>query len=118
MAHPPRPILLVEDSEDIRELLVEVLDLAGLRAEGVADGAGALAWLARGGRPALVLLDFQLPDMDGHTLLARLDAGTQLAGVPVVGISGSEVRNPRLAFTLRKPLGVDELLAAVRRALG
>lgn len=111
------PLLVVEDSADTREMLAEVLELEDHRVELAADGCEALAWLARGERPRLVLLDFHLPDAEGGELLDRLRALPAMQGVPVLAISGAEVRHPDLAGVLRKPFGVDELLRAVSRLL-
>ena len=74
--------------------------------------------------PQLVLLDIQLPDLDGHALLPRLRAHPPLAQVPVIAVSAdatpaSIARARAAGFDdyLTKPLDTDGLLAAVRALL-
>ncbi|MEO0324900.1 MAG: response regulator [Myxococcota bacterium] len=91
----PRRILLIEDSEPDRELLRVALarldDPPGL--EEAATGEAGLASLQESldgaNLPALVLLDINLPGVDGHEVLARIRTRAGIAGVPVVMLSTS-----------------------------
>jgi len=91
------PMLVVEDSDEDYEVTVRVLRELGVRNpfERVRDGVEIDAFLARrdayanAGRPALMLLDLNLPGADGRALLARVRADPVLRGVPVVVISTS-----------------------------
>jgi CheY-like chemotaxis protein len=111
------PILLVEDDADLRDVLVELLSLEGFQVEGAANGAEALDWLARGERPALVLLDFWMPKMNGQAFLERVGAHPGLAGVPVVAITTSPLEHTAVRATLRKPFDMASLVATVRQLL-
>lgn len=76
-----RAALIVEDDDDIREVLRDLLEDAGYTVQEVADGVTALATLRASTRSLLVLLDNLLPGMDGADLLATLedDAADDLA---------------------------------------
>lgn len=115
MSGAPRVVLLVEDEHDLRSTLEELLAEEGFQVVAAADGAIALEWVLGGGRPALVLLDFYMPRLNGWDFLERLEALMGAHGVPVVAMSGSEVHHPALAATLRKPFELGEFVDLVRR---
>lgn len=117
MAALPGLILLVEDNLELRETLEELLFDEGCRVVGTADGLAALEYLSRGERPALVLLDFFMPRMNGWDFLERLAADPALDGMPVVAMSGSLVAHPLVVATLRKPFDFTELIELVHRFL-
>ena len=80
-------ILYVDDDPDIRDVAVMALELDGeLDVRACASGAEALAE-APGFRPALILLDVMMPQMDGPTTLAGLRADPRTADIPVVFIT-------------------------------
>jgi two-component system KDP operon response regulator KdpE len=113
-------ILVVEDDEETRRVVVRELSARGYRVEEAADGASALdRWERR--RPDLVLLDLGLPDVDGLRLIGRIrrDATT-----PIVILSGRYEEKEKVEALERgaddyvtKPFGVDELNARLRVAL-
>jgi DNA-binding response OmpR family regulator len=82
-------VLVVDDDDDLRHLLVERLQADGLRARGAADGGEALALIAAR-RPALVLLDLLMPEVDGWEVLRRLRADPATAELPVVVLSARD----------------------------
>lgn len=96
----PRPakMLLVEDNEDDVELTLKALEDSKLRLEisVVHDGPSALAFLRREGdftgqsRPDLVLLDLNLPLMDGREVLSEIRKDPELTDIPVVVLTTSE----------------------------
>lgn len=92
MEGKPR-ILGVDDSLTIRRALEIVLKPAGYELELAADGAGAID-MAKAVNPALILLDFILPDMRGTDVCRRLAADPDTAHIPIVLISakGAEIR--------------------------
>lgn len=77
------PVLVVDDEPMIRCYVVELLRDAGYRADAVATATAALAWIDAC-RPALILLDVVLPDLDGLTLCRQLKADPKTADVPVI----------------------------------
>jgi CheY-like chemotaxis protein len=112
-------ILLVEDDSAIRETVSECLTAEGYRVDAAENGADALARLARGERPALVVLDLVMPVMDGAELVANVRREPRLAGLRLLlmtaAISVPGMTLPTVDATLLKPFDLDELLAAVAR---
>jgi len=119
-AAPPHvhcPILIVEDDEDLREMMAQLLALEGFKAETAANGREALAYLAQGDRPDVILLDLMMPVMDGWEFRRHQVTDPALAAVPVVVLSALEPARAEalqgVAF-LKKPLDFDRLLELVR----
>ncbi len=123
-ARPSGPILVVDDDADFRAYVVVLLSRAGFPATlDSATGEEALA-AARAERPALVLLDVFLPDINGFEVCRTLrdEFGDDL---PIIFISGERVEPADRAVGLLvggddylvKPVDRDEFLARVRRAL-
>ena len=116
-------VLLVEDNPDLLHFASVTLRLAGYRVLTATDGPQGLT-LARGKRPALVLLDLRLPGLDGWEVLAALRADPALQAVPVVVLTASaephwqeRARQAGATAYLVKPVSADDVLAAVERAL-
>ena len=87
-AQPGRRLLLVDDAADVRMLLQVLLELDGWTVLLAADGpAGVAAALAE--RPDVVVLDVQLPGLDGPEVLRALRARPETASIPVVFLTGS-----------------------------
>jgi CheY-like chemotaxis protein len=117
-------ILLVEDSHADAILIQEALRQAAVEEEieRVVDGEAALARL-RGGAPlpGLVLLDLNLPGLDGRAVLAEVKADPRLREIPVVVLTTSSAPAD-IAFAyghhansyVRKPLGLDALMDAAQ----
>src|ERR1700734_4519687 len=84
---PPEEILVVDDDEDLRHALGEVLEEAGYRVRAATNGRDALAQMVGGLLPDLSLLDLLLPEMDGWGLMAEMKARPALATIPVVVVS-------------------------------
>lgn len=85
-ATEPARILVVDDIEANRDLLVRRLQREGHATEVATNGHEALEWLVKGGFD-LMLLDIMMPEMNGYELLERMRADTQLCHVPVILIS-------------------------------
>jgi two-component system cell cycle response regulator DivK len=81
-------ILVVEDNERNRKLVRTILEFRGFEVVECEDGAPSLE-LARAHKPALVLMDIQLPTMDGITALGKLRADAETASIPVVAVTAS-----------------------------
>jgi CheY-like chemotaxis protein len=112
-----RSILVVDDEGGTIDVLIAVLADAGYVATGASNGQEALAQL-RGTLPDLVLLDLEMPVLDGAGTLRAIAADPRLAALNVVLMSGipesmvkRRCRGHR-AF-LRKPFSLDELLETV-----
>lgn len=115
-------ILVVDDEDDIRTTISDILEDEGYAVSVAADGAAARTEVARG-QPDLILLDVWMPDVDGITLLREWsrDGGMRC---PVVILSGhgtveTAVEATRLGAVdfVEKPLSLAKLLRTVARAL-
>lgn len=112
-------ILVVEDNEKNMKLLRDVLRAAGYRTLEASTGGQALM-LATEHRPALVLMDIRLPDMDGVEALSRLRMGERTAYIPVLAVTAQAMKGDSERFKeagfdgyLSKPLDIDGLLVTV-----
>ena len=117
---PPRahcPVLIVEDDEDLREMMAQLLMLEGFQAATVANGREALDYLHTTEKPSVILLDLMMPVMDGWEFRRRQQADPNLAPVPVIVLSALDPTRTAtvdaVAF-LKKPLDFDRLLELVR----
>jgi diguanylate cyclase len=87
---PAAPIAIIADDEDLgRLLLAETAEASGLRAMSFDDGAAALN-AALSQEVAIVLLDVDMPGMDGYAVCRRLRAEARFASVPIVMVTGHE----------------------------
>lgn len=118
-----RRVLVVDDQEDIREMARLVLTGAGHEVVTANSGRDALR-LAREASYDLVLLDINMPEMDGWATLRLLRADEAHDGLPVAMFSvKSEVRDKIAGLKdgaidyITKPFGVDELASRVSRIL-
>jgi len=113
-------VLVVEDDDEVRGVLVRELGSRGYRVQEAADGRGALQrWEAS--RPDVVLLDLGLPDMDGLEVIRRLREWT---AVPVIVLSARGQERDKVSALdagaddyVSKPFSAGELLARIRVAL-
>ena len=113
-------VLCVDDDEDIRLLLRELLERAGYTVDEASDGRTALRLLFAN-TPALVILDVAMPDMDGYQTLERI---RDLSDVPVLMLTArsqelEKVRGLSAGADdyVAKPFGRQELLARVQALL-
>jgi CheY-like chemotaxis protein len=117
----PPTVLVVDDDPRIVALLIEALAAGGYRVL-AALGAQALR-LAREARPAVVLLDLQMPQMDGAEVCRRLRAEPATAAIPIVLMSaderlGAAARALAVDDQLPKPFKLSDLFVAVARWAG
>lgn len=112
-----RRVVVVEDDEDIRDLVVEMLSQCGFEAVGYADGAAALAALRRiPERPAVILLDLEMPGMTGWEFRRQQLGDPRLAEIPVVVASATLGAAPIEADAfLPKPYETTQLLGVLAR---
>jgi two-component system cell cycle response regulator DivK len=113
-------ILIVEDNEKNLKLVRDLLRFKGFRTL-EATTAGVGIDLAREHQPNLVLMDIQLPDLNGEAALTRLRADASTAGIPVVALTaqamgGDRERLLRAGFDgyLTKPISIREFPDQVR----
>jgi CheY-like chemotaxis protein len=112
-------ILVVDDDEDNREVLGEVLGEAGYSVVCARDGAEALQLLGQL-RPDVILLDLHMPIMDGLEFRAAQRRDPSLALIPTVVMTAADRFKDRMAElapaeTLRKPVKLAKLLSIVER---
>jgi CheY-like chemotaxis protein len=117
-------ILIADDRASSRELLRTVLQRAGYEVLEAEDGVQALAQ-ARSGHPDLILLDLQMPGLDGFGVLAELRGDPEFRDLPVLALTASAMRGDRekileAGFTdyLAKPAGPEIVRETVARLLG
>ena len=116
-------ILIIEDNEKNRKLERDVLQFNGyetIESETAEEGIR----LAQERYPALILMDIQLPGMNGIEALARLRTDAQTRNIPVIAVTASAMTQDRQKIMdagfdgyQRKPLDLKEFLEAIRRML-
>lgn len=117
----PTRVLIVEDDDDIRETLIEVLEDNGFEPSSAANGAEALELLRdRIDKPHVILLDMMMPVLDGWGFRNAQLADPSLRGIPVIVLTAHasiEETAAALGATgfLRKPVRLDPLIEAIRR---
>jgi CheY-like chemotaxis protein len=123
VAKAPKRILVVDDNALLRTLLTQSLEHAGYEAMSAESGEAALEALQLS-PPDLCVVDQVMPGMSGAELIRALRASPdeRLRSLPMLGLSGWDGAEQELlaagaAVAVRKPCGVEPLLAGVRRAL-
>jgi two-component system, cell cycle response regulator DivK len=119
-----KKILVVEDTEDNRQILRDLLGMAGYDMVEAHDGAEGVAKAAEH-RPDLILMDIQMPVMDGYEATRRIKANPELKAIPIVAVtsyalSGDEqkTRDAGCDAYIAKPYSPRQMLAKVREILG
>ncbi len=119
----PATILTVDDDLPSRELIVEILRAGGYRVWEAGDARTALAMVS-GERPDLILMDLQLPGLDGLEAVRRLKADPAMRTIPIVAVTAFATHvdeEQALAAGcdayLSKPINRYDLLAIVARFL-
>ena len=117
-------ILVVEDQLDNRQILRDLLTHAGYDVIEAVDGEQAIA-SAAAHRPDLILMDIQLPVLDGHEATRRIKADPALKAIPIIvvtsyALSGDEekARAAGADGYVTKPYSPRQLLAKIREFLG
>ena len=119
-----KKILVVEDTEDNRQILRDLLGMAGYDMIEAHDGAEGVAKAAEH-KPDLILMDIQMPVMDGYEATRRIKANPDLKAIPIVAVtsyalSGDEqkTRDAGCDAYIAKPYSPRQMLAKVREILG
>jgi two-component system, cell cycle response regulator DivK len=112
-------VLVVDDNESNMKLFRDVLQAKGYRTLEATTGEEAVA-LTTEHRPDLVLMDIQLPDIDGVAALARLRADERSASIPVVALTSQAMSGDRERFLaagfddyVSKPVNIVSFVATV-----
>jgi len=116
-------ILIIEDNEKNRKLCRDVLQVKGYRTI-ESESAEAGIELARSQAPALILMDIQLPGMDGVAAMKQLKADADTHNIPIIAITASAMTNNRTAMLAEgfdgyqtKPITLKEFLGEIERVL-
>jgi CheY-like chemotaxis protein len=114
-------VLVVEDYEDTRVLMRRQLELGGFRVVEAADGREAVERAERE-RPAVILMDLNMPVLDGFTAALRIRERKEMRGVPIVALTAYDTAEFRAAARavgcseyVAKPVALAELLLLVSR---
>lgn len=117
-----KTILVAEDNAVNRELMKEILEAANYNVLEAVDGADALAMLTKC-QPNVILLDIQMPVMDGRETIRRIRDNPDWRHLPVIACTAFAMRGEReeimrLGFNgyLAKPISLPDLLFAIRQA--
>ena len=118
---PGQYILVVDDDDDFREALGEVLAEAGYPVEQAGDGEAALRRVAAEA-PGVVLLDLKMPVLDGWGVVERMRKDPRTAPIPILILSayGFEWESELLGAQgyIPKSVGMEEILDRIRRIAG
>jgi two-component system cell cycle response regulator DivK len=113
-------ILVVEDQEDNRQIIRDLLTSVGYQLIEAADGEAGIR-LAQSERPDLILMDIQLPVLDGYEATRRIKADPELRSIPIIvvtsyALSGDDVKAVKAGCDayVAKPFSPRQLLATIR----
>jgi len=111
----PGKILIVDDNQDSRELVVKILKARGYQTIEAVDGEEALE-KAVAERPDLILMDRSLPKIDGYEVTRRLKGREEFKDIPIVALTAHAMRGDREKALeagcegyISKPINVREL---------
>jgi len=119
-----RALLMIEDDEQVRHVMRLALKRSEWDFHGAPTGAAGLETAAKAA-PSLILLDIELPDMQGFEVCRRLKADAATASIPVIMVSGTRLSPEEKARGLEagaddflaKPFNVSELLLRIGNIL-
>jgi len=116
-------ILYIEDNEQNMRLIRKILTGAGYRVIEASTGLEGVALAARE-RPQIILMDINLPDIDGLEATARLKASPELAWIPIIALTANVMHGDRERFIaagcdgyIPKPITKAEVLGTIQRVL-
>lgn len=116
-----KTILYVEDNSDNRSLVRRVLEAEGYQLMEAPNAEAALHLLEQG-NPDLILMDINMPDMDGYTLTAKIRAMPAHTRVPIVAVTANVMRGDREKSLeagcdgyIQKPIDIDNLPHQIER---
>lgn len=123
MKREKKLLLVVEDFEDSRFMMLRLLEMAGYRVLEASDGEQAVE-LAVQKRPALILMDLSLPKLDGLAATRKIRQHKTMGKVPIVAVSAHDAPESRIEALeagcdeyVTKPIDFDNLNALLKRFL-
>jgi CheY-like chemotaxis protein len=108
------PVLVVEDDADTRDMMRHTIERMGLAVAETANGRLALSWLGDNPRPAIILLDLMMPEMDGFAFLDALAARADWREIPIIVITAKQLSAGERERLLRQAQKVMEKATATR----
>lgn len=116
----PKKILIVEDDQDSRELVIKILKNKGYQMIEAIDGEEAIQ-KAISEKPNLILMDISIPKLDGYEVTKRLKSIEEFKDVPIVALTAHAMKGDREKFIsagfegyISKPINIHELPKQVR----
>jgi CheY-like chemotaxis protein len=109
-------VLVVDDDDEVRETLCELLEIHGHHAVGAADGVEALALLRSGEKVAFMVLDLAMPHMNGLQVLKVLSEDIQLRDLPLCISTAAVEKVPLGVQLLPKPVDMNRLLRMIEES--
>jgi CheY-like chemotaxis protein len=117
-------ILIVDDNEKNLKLIRDILQFKGFVTLEAADGETAVQ-MAQAQLPALILMDVQLPGMDGRTAMKAIKASEHTRNIPIIALTALAMRGTRESLLadgfddyISKPIEIKEVLNLVQKYLG
>jgi len=115
MQSPSKKILIVEDNQDNRELLIKILKVKGFRIIEAVDGEDALQKVSVE-RPDLILMDISIPKIDGYEVTRRLKNQPDFQDIPIIALTAHAMKGDREKALkagcdgyITKPINIREL---------
>lgn len=116
-------VLIVDDFADVREMIADFLEFKGFRVHTAEEGSAAIR-IAREEKPQIILLDIQMPGMDGFAVTRHLRADKDLCRIPIVALTALAMPGDRegclaagMDEYLSKPVKLTELLHTITTLL-
>jgi len=116
-------IMYVEDNQDNRILIRRVLQAEGFNVLEASDANHALSMISSA-IPDLILMDINMPDIDGYTLTSQIKSMPGMVDIPIIAVTANVMRGDREKTLeagcdgyIQKPIDVDSLPSQIRRYL-
>jgi CheY-like chemotaxis protein len=116
---PRKVVFVIDDDNDIREAIRDLLATEGYGTAEARDGSSGLAYLRSHPLPGVILLDWNMAPMNGAAFVSELSRDEALSGIPVVVLTADvraekAARAQGLSSLVLKPIDADELLEIAR----
>ena len=112
-------IIVIEDDEDIRSSMKDILEFEGYQVRTACNGKEGLELLRGSAFPCVILLDLMMPIMNGWEFLAACRADARLVNIPIVVLTAGDARSPEGATRfIKKPTDIEDILKVVEEYCG